>query len=360
MIPVMEKSEADPVLVDAVTRIFSELCTPDVINRAEQGELQEQLWNALSETAIPWAWVPENYGGAGLAVIECAPVLRLAGKYAVPAPLCETLISGWLLAWAGCEVPLTSLTAAPVNSAGSVTLSPDGRLNGEVYKVPYAAEVEQIIVIVPCDNECAIVSVPRLEAELSHATNLAGEPLNDIRFDDHPVSVIGKCDRPGLVEALCRVGALVRSFQMAGALDRILDMTVGYALEREQFGRPIAGFQAVQHNAAILAEEVAAALCAADNGLMQWARFGIDDMRTEFAIAAAKIRCGEAAVKGAKIAHQVHGAMGYAREYHLHQFTRRLWSWCDDFGSASEWATLLGNRVCRTGSKALWPTITAT
>ena len=360
MIPVMEKSEADPVLVDAVTRIFSELCTPDVINRAEQGELQEQLWNALCETAIPWAWVPENYGGAGLAVIECAPVLRLAGKYAVPAPLCETLISGWLLAWAGCEVPLTSLTAAPVNSAGSVTLSPDGRLNGEVYKVPYAAEVEQIIVIVPCDNECAIVSVPRLEAELSHATNLAGEPLNDIRFDDHPVSVIGKCDRPGLVEALCRVGALVRSFQMAGALDRILDMTVGYALEREQFGRPIAGFQAVQHNAAILAEEVAAALCAADNGLMQWARFGIDDMRTEFAIAAAKIRCGEAAVKGAKIAHQVHGAMGFAREYHLHQFTRRLWSWCDDFGSASEWATLLGNRVCRTGSKALWPTITAT
>ena len=360
MIPVMEKSEADPVLVDAVTRIFSELCTPDVINRAEQGELQEQLWNALCETAIPWAWVPENYGGAGLAVIECAPVLRLAGKYAVPAPLCETLISGWLLAWAGCEVPLTSLTAAPVNSAGSVTLSPDGRLNGEVYKVPYAAEVEQIIVIVPCDNECAIVSVPRLEAELSHATNLAGEPLNDIRFDDHPVSVIGKCDCPGLVEALCRVGALVRSFQMAGALDRILDMTVGYALEREQFGRPIAGFQAIQHNVAVLAEEVAAALCAADYGLMQWARFGIDDMRTEFAIAAAKIRCGEAAVKGAKIAHQVHGAMGFAREYHLHQFTRRLWSWCDDFGSASEWATLLGNRVCRTGSKALWPTITAT
>ena len=227
--------------------------------------------------------------------------------------------------------------------------------------MPYAAEVERIIVIVPCDNGYAIVSVPRLEAELSNATNLAGEPLNDIRFDGHPVSVIGKCDLPGPVESLCRVGALVRSFQMAGALERILDMTVGLCSWNVNSSvRPIARFQAIQHNVAVLAEEVAAALCAADNGLMHWARFGIDDLRTEFAIAAAKIRCGEAAVKGAKIAHQVHGAMGFAREYHLHQFTRRLWSWCDDFGSASEWATLLGNLVCRTGSKTLWPAITAT
>ena len=355
----MEQSEANPVLASAVTRIFSELSTPDVINQAEKGEPQKQLWKALSETAIPWAWVPEEYGGVGLSVSDCGPVVRLSGKYAVPAPLCETLISAWLLARTGCEVPITSLTVAPINSAGSVTLSTDGRLNGVLYKVSYAAEVEQIIVIVPCDTEYAIVSVPRQEAQLSNGTNLAGEPLNDIRFNDLKVNIIRKYEYPGLVEALHKVGALVRSQQMAGALDRILEMSVEYALERKQFDRPIAGFQAVQHNIAVLAEEVAAAQCAADNGLMQWTRFGIDDMRTEFAIAAAKIRCGEAAARGAKIAHQVHGAMGFAREYPLHQFTRRLWSWCDDFGSTSDWALKLGYLVCREGSTALWPTITA-
>ena len=137
-------SGTDSVLVDTVTRIFSELSTPDVVNQAEEGKPQEQLWNALREAVIPWAWVPEKYGGAGLAVVDCAPVLRLAGKYAVPAPVCETLITGWLLAWTGCEVPISSLTAAPVNSAGSVTLTPGGRLNGVVYRVPYATEVEQI------------------------------------------------------------------------------------------------------------------------------------------------------------------------------------------------------------------------
>ena len=360
MMPIREESGADSLLVDTVTRIFSELSTPDVIDRAEEGELQEQLWNALGETAVPWAWVPEDAGGVGLSVTDCAPVLQLAGRYAVPAPVCETLISGWLLAHTGCEVPLTSLTVAPVNNSGSVTLGPGERLNGRLYQVPYAAGVEQIIVVVPCDNEYAIVSVPRSKAQLSPGVSLAGEPLNDIRFDGIAVNIIKKCDHPGLIEALCRVGALVRSFQMAGALDRILDMTVGYSLEREQFGRPVARFQAVQHNIAVLAEEAAAALCAADYGLLQWAGSGIDDMRTEYAIAAAKIRCGEAATRGAKIAHQVHGAMGFAREYPLHQFTRRLWSWSDDFGSVSEWAARLGRLVCRAGSNAFWPTITAT
>lgn len=355
----MEQSEVNPVLVSAVTRIFSELSTQDVINRAEKGQPQEQLWNALSAAAVPWAWVPEEYGGAGLSVIDCAPVVRLSGKYAVPAPLCETLISAWLLAHTGCEVPITSLTVAPVNSAGSVTLSTKGRLNGVVYRVPYAAEVEQIIVIVPCDSDYAIVSVPEQQAQLSNGANLAGEPLNDIRFNDLNANIIGQYKHPDLIEAVHRVGALVRSLQIAGALDRILEMTVDYARERKQFGRAIAGFQAVQHNIAVLAEEVAAAQCAADNGLMQWARFGIDDTRTEFATAAAKIRCGEAAAKGAKIAHQVHGAMGFTREYPLHQFTRRLWSWCDDFGSTSDWALKLGYLVCREGSTKLWPVITA-
>ena len=71
----------------------------------------------------------------------------------------------------------------------------------------------RFIVIVPCDNGCTIVSVPKSEVQLSHGTNLAGEPLNDIRFNDLPVSIIRKCEHPGLVEALRRVGAMVRSFR---------------------------------------------------------------------------------------------------------------------------------------------------
>ena len=144
---------ADSVLVDTVTRIFSELSTPTVISQAEEGEPAEQLWNALCESAVPWAWVPEEYGGVGASVADGAAILRLAGKYAAPVPVCETLIASWLLAEAGCEVPLTSLTVAPVNTAESLSLTPNGRLNGVAYRVPYATEAERIIVAVPCSDE---------------------------------------------------------------------------------------------------------------------------------------------------------------------------------------------------------------
>lgn len=73
------------------------------------------------------------------------------------------------------------------------------------------------------------------------------------------------------------------------------------------------------------------------------------------AIAAAKIRVGEASGQATAIAHQVHGAMGYTYEYPLHFLSKRLWAWRDEFGSESEWARKLGQMVATQGTEALWP-----
>ena len=155
------------------------------------------------------------------------------------------------------------------------------------------------------------------------------------------------------------MGAAVRSMQMAGALEAILDLSVRYANERVAFERPIGKFQAVQHNIARLAGEVAAALAAAGSAADAIARTEIFDEAVLLEIAAAKIRVGEAAGEGAAIAHQVHGAMGFTREHVLQRFTRRLWAWRDDFGSESEWAVKLGSLVARQGPTALWPMLAA-
>jgi acyl-CoA dehydrogenase len=77
------------------------------------------------------------------------------------------------------------------------------------------------------------------------------------------------------------------------------------------------------------------------------------------AVAAAKIRAGEAAGKVAEIAHQVHGAIGFTHEHSLHRLTRRLWSWRDEFGTESHWSRELGRAVMAAGVDALWPMITA-
>jgi alkylation response protein AidB-like acyl-CoA dehydrogenase len=159
-------------------------------------------------------------------------------------------------------------------------------------------------------------------------------------------------------DALLLMGAAVRAMQMTGALEAILDISVGYANERVAFGRPIAKFQAVQHNLARLAGEVAAAIAAAGSAADAIAS-GETGEAAFLEVAAAKIRVGEAASEGAAIAHQVLGAIGFTREHALHRFTQRLWAWRDDFGNESFWAVKLGNRVAANGADALWPMLAA-
>jgi len=154
--------------------------------------------------------------------------------------------------------------------------------------------------------------------------------------------------------ALRAMGAVMRSAQMAGALQCILAASVQYAGERVQFGRPIGRFQAVQQNLAVLAGQVAAATAAAEAAIEAAAT-----NLSSIAVAAAKIRAGEAAGIGAAIAHQVHGAIGFTQEHRLHYSTRRLWSWRDEFGNEAWWSRSLGSRVAAAGPDGLWPFITA-
>jgi alkylation response protein AidB-like acyl-CoA dehydrogenase len=154
--------------------------------------------------------------------------------------------------------------------------------------------------------------------------------------------------------ALRAAGAAMRSLMISGALDRITGMTVRYAQDRVQFGRPIGRFQAVQHNLAILAGQNAAAMAAGDMAAEAMA----DGMRIP-AIAAAKVRASEAAGFGAGIAHQVHGALGFSYEHSLHFLTKRLWAWRDEHGGEAEWGALLGRHMAASGADQLWATLTA-
>ncbi len=171
----------------------------------------------------------------------------------------------------------------------------------------------------------------------------------DVTFDGAPVAIATECD---WADALLLMGAALRSQQMAGALAHILAQSSDYAQTRTQFGRAIVKFQAVQHNLAILAGEAAAASAAADAAMKTIIQYGLTDPRTFMAVASAKIRTGEAANTGAAIAHQVHGAIGFTREYSLHHRTRRLWTWRDDFLPERVWAARLGQLVCDQGA---WP-----
>jgi len=294
--------------------------------------------------------VPDDLGGAGATMADGFAVLRVAGRFAAPVPLAETLMAGWLLARAGIKVPGGPLTIAPIHADGRIMLR-EGRLAGRARRVPFAHNASHIAVLVhEHEPAVALVATPRLS--ISQSTSLAGEPQGDVSFD----GVVPEAVQTVALDQdrLVTFGAAVRLQQMAGALEKILEQSVQYALDRSQFGRPIAKFQAVQHNLATLAGEVAAASAAADAAAeaCSGAEIGLAE------VAIAKVRGGEAAGTGAAIAHQVHGAMGFTYEHSLHHATRRLWAWREEFGNEAVWAQRLGQMVAARGADQLWPFIT--
>src|SRR6266851_6430686 len=113
----------DNIIVDTATRIFQDLCEPNTVNEAERGEWPKGLWDALEESGLTLAWVPDELGGAGAAIGDGFAVLRVAGRFAAPVPLAETLLAGWLLAQGGIAAPPGPMTIAPVYEDGHIELA---------------------------------------------------------------------------------------------------------------------------------------------------------------------------------------------------------------------------------------------
>ena len=366
-------NETRKLLFDMTTTLLREHVTGDVRLAAAQGQWPEGLWRALEEAGLPRMAVPEEAGGSGVGLADALAVLRVAGRFAAPAPLAEALLASWLLARAGLPVPDGPLTLAPVRAADPLRLSRDGDawvLHGHAERVPWARHARTIVVIAaaPGAGEDAgaaegpawAATVDRAACRIEPGTNLADEPRDAIAFDG--VRVLGESVRPltdGMDrEALRALGALTRALLIAGALEHVLEQSVNHVSERKQFGRPLAKFQVLQHYLARMAGEVAAVGTAVEAALNELDRAGERPEAATLAMAVAKVRAGEAAGMAAATAHQVHGAIGFTYDHALHHWTKRLWSWRDEFGNEAQWAGYLGERVVAAGGDALWPLLT--
>ncbi|HEX5091741.1 MAG TPA: acyl-CoA dehydrogenase family protein [Burkholderiales bacterium] len=344
---------SDPLLRDTAERLFAAQCTAEVLRSADQGKFPRALWDAIERAGYAESLVPEESGGPGLAIADALSILVCAGRHAAPVPLAETMLAAKLLAAAGLERPAGPLTIAPVRAGDEVNARRDGarwRLDGAARRVPWASAAAAIVVVAQDDGRSVVACVRPADARATGGANVAGEPREDVAFG--AVTAEG-VEAPIDASQVFALGAVMRSAQMAGALQRVLEESVRYASERVQFGRPIGRFQAVQQSLALLAGHAAAATAAAEAAMEVVARDPASP-----AIAAAKIRAGEAASVGAAIAHQVHGAIGFTQEHVLHHFTRRLWSWRDEFGSEARWSVMLGGAIAAGGADRLWQTLT--
>lgn len=340
-------NETAQLIHDAAHRLFAQHVTPELLLRAEDGAWSEALWDAVDEAGFLDTLADPETPPAERAV-NTGVLLKVAARHLVPIPLGETLVVRALLAGAKVRAPAGPLSFAVLD--GHTHRHGDhAHLKGTAARVAHARNATAVLLAAVDGKEGVLVATRR--GRLTQGVSIAGEPRDDLVFADTAGTTVPGIDGWRLRQA----GATLRAVAMAGALERVLLQTVDYARTRVQFGKPIASFQAIQQQLAVLAGHVAAASIAADAAMAAF----FDDTRRSTDVAVAKTRVGEAAGAGAAIAHQVHGAIGITREHSLHLATRRLWSWRAEFGAESDWAQELGRTLAYGGGARFWPSVTA-
>jgi alkylation response protein AidB-like acyl-CoA dehydrogenase len=340
-------SDGRGLLVETAADLFKR--TTPLVGRDShhEADLGARVWKDVELAELATLGVAPESGGAGGDLGDACAVLRSAARFAPPIPLAETQLAAWLAAAAALKVPSGPLAVGPTSFRDLPRLGADGRFAPDSLRsVPFAGGVDLLVLLVQVKASPHVALVELAGTTRTDSASLSGEPWATVDLSGaRPVDMAPFALEPG--ELIAR-GALLRAQQIAGALSRVLELSVEYARVRVQFGRPIARFQAIQHHLADIAAETVAAGVAAE-AAADLAQSG----RTLEAAMIAKSRTGLAS-RAAAIAHQVHGAIGVTEEHPLHLFTRRIWDWRDDFGSDVEWAGLLGRKVARAGGAALW------
>ncbi|MEZ5710976.1 MAG: acyl-CoA dehydrogenase family protein [Blastomonas sp.] len=295
------------LLVEPFRRLLADIVTPEAIRLAERSEGPAPLWADIEASGFLDALVAEEEGGAGLSLSEVFPLVTAAGEHVLPGPFAETMVARALLLRGGADIP----------DGAVIVLAPQSPV------VPFIKQATHALV--EDDGKLALVEIDDSGADVFGAgggqMRSAGKTIT---------SVDG-----GSADLLVCAAALTAA-QMAGMMTRLLDMSVSYVGERQQFGRPLGRFQAIQHQLAVMAEQTASAHVAARIGMS-------GDLFSPLRVAMAKCRVSEASHMVAAIAHAVHGAIGVTEEYDLQLVTRRLKQGQLAFGSESFWAARLGS-----------------
>ena len=290
------------------------------------GELPS-CWPVLVELGLPLVGIDEARGGSGGSVTDLTVLVRALGRHAISTPLIESSVANWVVASARGEVGpgLRTITAGPLDCVG------------------WARHADHLVLYRDDAAWLADTGAPGLEVE--PGANVAGEPCDGVRLAGAALAELGSA--PPVMDARARLG-LLRAAALTGAVEGAYELTRGYVSTREQFGQPLVRIPAVAANLAIIKASViqcAAALARACDGTLA-------------AAAAARVVTGRAATQTARIAHQLHGAIGVTAEYRLHLFTKRLWAWRDAETTEHDWSVLLGELAAAGGEAAFWDELT--
>lgn len=284
-----------------IERLLADLVTPELIRHCEAGHWPADLWAALESSGFAVAAAPEHLGGAGASWEDLYGVVKAAGRHNLPLPLPETMFANWLLGQCGIEarnepLGISMRSTLSLNHAAKAAffdapwVAPAETLvTGTLCDVPWGRDVEHVVALVPGERTTLIL-LSRRDAEVSTKQNTAGEPRDDLSFKNTTPIAIADVPADWPDDVIWWGGAMLRTAQMAGALETTLDLSTRYATERVQFGKPISAFQAIQHQLAQMAQHTGSALVSAEAAFAE-----SGNQLAAWQIAAAKVCGAEAA-----------------------------------------------------------------
>jgi alkylation response protein AidB-like acyl-CoA dehydrogenase len=320
------------LLRDAVRDFLTKECPADRVREAWTNDtgLLPDVWSGLAAMGGLGLLVPEAHGGLGMTELDLVLVLEETGRVALPGPFVETAaVAAPLLARAGDDF------AEDLAGIADGTRLVATALAGE----PFVVDADQVsLVLAESDGGLQVTTVDRSSLERQRSVD------GSRRLFRAELRAVEPADRldASAADAFDR-GALGTAAQLLGLADRMLELTVDYVKQREQFGVAIGSFQAVKHHlaAAVLALSFA-------RPVVYHAAYSVaHDLNTRSRdVSMAKAFASDAAHTVGRQALQCHGAIGYTVEYDLHLYLKRAWALAASFGSA-DWhrdriGTLLG------------------
>lgn len=310
------------MFLDSFRRLLGDVSTSAAIRAIHHGGADSApIWGAVLKSGFADALVPEDKGGVGLTCRDLTPLLIEAGRHLLPVAFGHTAVARLLIASAGEALPVDGpIMLWPLNA--------EGRLRSHV--APAAFEAAHALV----QRGTSFRLLPLLP-ESSHdgfgfpsaVVDLDASPMLDYAMED--------C-------CLLEWAAGLTALSSAGAISRTVEMSLKHVTERQQFGRPLGNFQAIQHMAAQAAEQSVLAATAARK-IFSGGENTVDGLR----VAMAKTLTDTAAVEVTRIAHALHGAIGISEEHDLQLYSRQLKRWQLSYGTQDYWAERVG--VARMG-----------
>ncbi|WP_077047896.1 acyl-CoA dehydrogenase family protein [Pseudomonas sp. KK4] len=308
------------MFTEAIEKILTDLCTPATVRAVEKGEGVSALWSALEDGGFLELLTLEAADGAGLSLAALFPILLAFGRHALPLPAAQSIAARALLQ--DCPAGILTLAVTAWRQTDGVLCAP---------RVAYGTLAD--FALVNLDGELLLLDCRQARrvpdgVHASQSATLYWSP-------DTIGAAVGDNG-----EEVRRFSAAIHAATIAGAMERVLDMTLQYCNERVQFGKAIGKFQAVQHQLSVMAEQVAASRIAAELAFA-----GEHPVPSLIPTAMAKARASMAVPHVTATAHALFGAIGVTEELDLQLFTRRLHQWHVSDGSQDYWNGIVGQAL---------------